>query len=65
MWEKIADRITEKLTSGKWILTMVGAAVFAYCAVTKILDPAWTKDILIMIITGYFVKTAGSNGGQK
>ena len=46
-----------KLLSGRFILTVVGAVVFAVCAVTKIIPVDATVSILTMIFVAYFQRT--------
>jgi hypothetical protein len=46
----------EKLLSGKFILTVIAGAVFAYCAVTKILPPDKVNEIILIIVYAYFTK---------
>jgi hypothetical protein len=50
----------QKLLSGRYVLTVTGAMVFAWMSVTGKLDP---KDILIMIFTLYFSRNDRNQGG--
>ena len=43
-----------KLTSGRWILTIIVGLVFAYAVYEKILDAAATATIIIIVIKDYF-----------
>ena len=46
----------EKLLSGRFILTVVGGFVFAYCAVKGLLEAQAVASILSMIFISYFQK---------
>jgi len=48
------ERIIEKLTSGRFILTVVAGVVFLYCAITKSIEGATITAILMMIFKEYF-----------
>jgi hypothetical protein len=52
-----------KLSSGKFILTVIAAFVFAYCAVRSIIPPDKTYDIISIIVVAYFMK--GQNNPPK
>jgi len=45
-----------KLLSGRWILTVVAAAVFGWTAIAGTMDPADVKMILGIVITFYFTR---------
>jgi hypothetical protein len=45
-----------KALSGRWIFTVVCAAVFLYCAVYKILAPVDIKEIIMLVLVFYFQK---------
>lgn len=53
----------KKLTSGRFILTIIAGLVFAYATYTKILEAQAVSAILIYVFTSYFDKnkTDGSN----
>lgn len=46
-----------KLLSGRFILTVVGAVVFGICAITKTIPVDATVSILTMIFVSYFQRT--------
>ena len=46
--------ISNKLKSGRWILTVVCAVVFGYVAMRKILPSEATASILTMVFSAYF-----------
>ena len=56
------ERVVMKLSSGKFLFTMVAAVVFLYCAVTGKLPPDKIYDVISIVLIAYFVK--GQNGGQ-
>ena len=57
------NKIIEKLTSGKFLLTIIAGMVFAYCSVRQIIPPDKTYDIISVIVVAYFMK--GQNGVPK
>ena len=57
------NKIIEKLTSGKFLLTIIAGMVFAYCSVKQIIPPDKTYDIISVIVVAYFMK--GQNGVPK
>ena len=54
-----------KILSGRWILTVVGAVVFAYCAIFKVIPVDATVSILTMIFVAYFQRTDRAKGEVK
>ena len=50
------QKIIEKLTSGKFLLTIIAGMVFAYCSVKQIIPPDKTYDIISVIVVAYFMK---------
>lgn len=52
-----------KLTSGKFLFTVITAGVFAFCALTDRLPPDKIYDIISIVVVAYFMKQ--SNGGAK
>lgn len=54
----ILSHILLKLSSGRWILTVVSAGVFGYMAVTGSMASDDVKMILGIVITFYFTKSA-------
>lgn len=57
--------IIEKLSSGKFIFTMVAAGVFAYTSIKGMLPIDKVHDIILIVIYAYFTKRQEQNGGQK
>jgi hypothetical protein len=43
-----------KVLSGRWILTVTSGFVFAYVAITGMIDSATTSAILTAVFTSYF-----------
>lgn len=46
----------KKLTSGRFILTIIAGLVFAYVSVTGTLEPQTVGAILAMVFVSYFNK---------
>ena len=57
------QEILKRITSGRWILTVVSAGTFAYAVYAKILEPAAISAILTAVFMSYFQK--GTNGGTN
>lgn len=49
--------IMAKILSGRFILTVVCALTFAYCAAQKIIPVNATVSILTMVFVSYFQRT--------
>lgn len=47
-------RVIEKLTSGRFIVTLVASYVFAYMATTGLLDAKETSIIVTAVLLSYF-----------
>ena len=54
---KISDFV-----SGKWLLTVVTAIVFAYATYSKMLDSQAVSAIVAMVFIAYFQKDNNKNG---
>jgi len=56
-----------KLLSGRFILTVVCAVVFGYCAVTMILPTDSTVSIITMVFVAYFNRAdrKDKTGGEQ
>lgn len=52
----IMKRIIDKCLSGRFILTIIGGGVFAYCAYKKMIEPAAISAIITMIFNSYFMR---------
>jgi len=52
--KEVIRHILLKLSSGRWILTIIGGLVFAYAVYAKILPPEATASILTMVFVNYF-----------
>jgi hypothetical protein len=50
----LKEQIIEKVTSGRFILTVIGGAVFTYSVCSKILPSEATASILTMVFISYF-----------
>ena len=62
---QIPKEIIEKATSGKFIFTMVAAAVFAYLSITKVLPTDKVTEVILIVIYAYFTKTQTQQNGGK
>ena len=57
--------ILTKLTSGRWILTVIGGGVFAYATHNGLIDKQAITAILAMIFISYFQRNDRKNGGSE
>lgn len=55
--------ILSKLSSGRWLLTLIGGGVFAYATHCRILKTETIAAILTMIFISYFQRNDRKNGG--
>ena len=53
---KILEMLTNKVLSGRWLLTLACSIVFVVTALTGALPPDDVKMILGIVITFYFTK---------
>lgn len=60
----IPKEIVEKISSGKFWLTIICGVVFAYVSIKKIIPADAVVPILTMVFMAYFSK-APQSGGQK
>ena len=56
MMNKLIERIVFKVTSGRFIFTIVVAGVFAYMAVTGLLPPDKVDSVILVVLYAYFTK---------
>jgi len=61
---QILERIVNKLTSGKFLLTAIGGLVFGYVACKQILPPEAIATILTAIFMSYFNKKGEGDNAQ-
>ena len=59
------QRLIDKFTSGRWILTIIGGVAFLYCVITKQIEAATITAILMAIFTSYFNRHDRSNGTDR
>jgi len=65
--------ILKKITSGRWILTVLAGIAFLYSVVYKILPPEAVATIITMVFISYFQKnerrenenSSNSNSGSS
>ena len=53
------EKIVEKLTSGKFLLTIMVGISFLYATFTKLLSPEAVATIITMVFISYFQKDKG------
>lgn len=55
-----------KLTSGRYLLTIICGIVFAYCSITKIMPVDATISIVSMVFISYFNRhDRGQQNGKE
>ena len=59
--------LMKQITSGRFILTMVAAFVFAYLSITKVLPQDKVMEVILVVIYAYFTKNnqTPTNGGEN
>ena len=50
------EHVFAKLSSGRWILTVISGIVFAILAISGKLNPEDTMKILLIVFTLYFTR---------
>lgn len=58
------DKIWLKFLSGRFLLTVVAGLVFAYCAITKMLNAECVSAIVSMVFISYFQRN-DRNGAKQ
>ena len=64
----IKEVITAKLTSGKFIFTIISGIVFAVMSITGKLPPDKTYEIIVLVVYAYFSRKSDAkadNGANK
>ena len=65
----IRERFAEKLTSGKFLITITAAMVFAYMSIAGKLPQDKVMEVVLIVIYAYFTKpsqqTKDDNGNSK
>jgi hypothetical protein len=56
------QQILSKLTSGRFILTMIVGGVFAYATIAGLIEAQAVTAITIMVIRDYFERRDRANG---
>ena len=54
-----------KIFSGRWILTVACAIVFAYASIKGILDAATVATVLMFVFKSYFDRGDRHDGGSN
>ena len=60
----LPQEIIDKISSGKFWLTIICGVVFAYCAMKKILPEDKVMEIILIVVYAYFTKQK-ENGAPK
>lgn len=58
------NHIIYKIMSGRWLLTVTAAGVFAYLACTGLMEPKDVQTLIGIIFAFYFGQRSGGNGGR-
>ena len=53
-WRDILERLIWKVTSGRFIFTIVVAAVYAYLACNELMDEDRINEITLIVLYAYF-----------
>jgi amino acid permease len=63
---ELAKHIFAKLSSGRWIFTVVAAVTFSYLSITGKLPPDKVMEVILVVVMAYFSrndrKPEGGNG---
>jgi len=62
---ELLERLIFKITSGRFIFTVVCAFVFAVGSIRGIIPIDKVQDILLIVITFYFAMKRNDNGNGK
>ena len=57
------NELLKKLSSGKFLFTIIAALVFAYVSISKILPVDKVHEILILVVYAYFSKNQDNPKG--
>lgn len=53
-WKKIIERLIFKITSGRFVFTVVTAGVFSYMACKGILKEDRVMEVILIVLYAYF-----------
>ncbi len=65
MLKEILTHLFTKMSSGRWILTVICGLVFAYTAINKIIPVDAVVSILTMVFVNYFNKPVADQKGEQ
>ena len=51
------DKLITKLTSGRFLLTLITGAVFMYAVYNKLLEAQAVSAIIVLVFNSYFMRT--------
>lgn len=60
----ILERLIYKITSGRFIFTIVTAGVYAYMAITGLLKEDRVMEILLIVVYAYFSRPRTDTNGD-
>jgi len=55
-WKEIVERLVWKITSGRFVLTVIVGLVFAYLACNCILKEDRVMEVVLVVLYAYFTK---------
>lgn len=67
-WFDLASRIVDKITSGRWITTVIVITVYAILALEGILPKERVSEITLLVLYAYFsrgTKSKNNKGEEK
>jgi len=67
-WMELFERLMYKITSGRFIFTVIAAGVYAYLAINGILKEDRVMEILLIVVYAYFsrprIDPSGNGNGN-
>jgi hypothetical protein len=65
-WMELLERVIAKVTSGRFIFTIVAAGVFCYMSINSLLKENQAMEILLIVVYAYFNRpnNQANNGSQ-
>ena len=64
-WMELLERVIIQITSGRFIMTVVAAGVFAYMATNSLLKDNQAMEILLIVVYAYFNKSSNQISGSQ
>ena len=63
-WKEIVERLIWKVTSGRFIMTIIVGIVYAYLACNSILKEDRIMEITLIVLYAYFSRTRTNGNGN-